>query len=325
MFGFFNKNAEQKTVEQSDLIVDWDLNLPVEYFIRYSIINLYKNILFLCYDKVKFAGKDEKLKEDYSTVLFNNFSNGENSEGVFERVAKAMESKSVVEIVFDKINNKNFIVRTPIPEDQKQIKDGTKKNYVKFDFTDYIQTDLLKMYYTMIYYIIKSNNTNTLISNAVLVQMSKMRELVAKEDADDVIKQGKEIVQALKKGSSVLSDSGDTVKKMDLGNDNTENALKTAYSLIAGTIQMPLSFVNGELTTGLTQTGDSDNLAIERSLALYYYNIEKPCLEKLFDVKTMFIKDNTARLKVMINLLPSLEASDLLSDEEKRKIIEELK
>ena len=177
----------------------------------------------------------------------------------------------------------------------------------------------------MIYWIIRATNTNVKISNSVLVKIAKLRELVAKEDAEDVIKQAKEINDAIKKGNSIIADKDDTMERLEINSQATKDALDVAFSLVSGLIKMPLSFVNGELTTGLTQTGDSDNLAIERGLKNYYYTILKPCTEKLFETKTRFSSDNTAKLKTLIGILPQLELSTLLTDEEKRAIIEDLK
>lgn len=322
MFGI---NKEKKLIQKDNLSLSFDLFLKETEFVDYMVSDLYQSILTMCFDKIIFP--DEKdFKDKITPSFYDNLSVEGINKGIIKNLAYGIVQNQKVFLVKASAGD-NIIIRQGTQEElQKYEKEqGNIKNQIQMDFTKYNQSKALKLFYSMIYWIIRATNTNVKISNSVLVKIAKLRELVAKEDADDVIKQAKEINDAIKRGNSIIADKDDTMERLEINSQATKDALDVAFSLVSGLIKMPLSFVNGELTTGLTQTGDSDNLAIERGLKNYYYTILKPCTEKLFDTKTRFTSDNTAKLKTLIGILPQLELSTLLTDDEKRAIIEDLK
>ncbi len=323
MFGI---NKEKNLIQKDNLSLCFDLSLSEKNFVDYMVSDLYQSILTMCFDKIIFPDAEQDFKDKITPSFYDNLSVEGINKGIIKNLAYGIVQNQKVFLVNASAGD-NIIVRQGTQEElQKYEKEqGNIKNQIQMDFTKYNQSKALKLFYSMIYWIIRATNTNVKISNSVLVKIAKLRELVAKEDADEVIKQAKEINDAIKKGNSIIADKDDTMERLEINSQATKDALDVAFSLVSGLIKMPLSFVNGELTTGLTQTGDSDNLAIERGLKNYYYTILKPCTEKLFETKTRFSSDNTAKLKTLIGILPQLELSTLLTDEEKRAIIEDLK
>ena len=323
MFGI---NREKNLIQKENLSLCFDLSLNEKNFVDYMVSDLYQSILTMCFDKIIFPDAEQDFKDKITPSFYDNLSVEGINKGIIKNLAYGITQNQKVFLVNASAGD-NIIVRQGTQEElQKYEKEqGNIKNQIQMDFTKYNQSKALKLFYSMIYWIIRATNTNVKISNSVLVKIAKLRELVAKEDAEDVIKQAKEINDAIKKGNSIIADKDDTMERLEINSQATKDALDVAFSLVSGLIKMPLSFVNGELTTGLTQTGDSDNLAIERGLKNYYYTILKPCTEKLFETKTRFSSDNTAKLKTLIGILPQLELSTLLTDEEKRAIIEDLK
>ena len=323
MFGI---NKEKNLIQKENLSLCFDLSLNEKNFVDYMVSDLYQSILTMCFDKIIFPDAEQDFKDKITPSFYDNLSVEGINKGIIKNLAYGITQNQKVFLVNASAGD-DIIVRQGTQEElQKYEKaQGNIKNQIQMDFTKYNQSKALKLFYSMIYWIIRATNTNVKISNSVLVKIAKLRELVAKEDAEDVIKQAKEINDAIKKGNSIIADKDDTMERLEINSQATKDALDVAFSLVSGLIKMPLSFVNGELTTGLTQTGDSDNLAIERGLKNYYYTILKPCTEKLFETKTRFSSDNTAKLKTLIGILPQLELSTLLTDDEKRAIIEDLK
>lgn len=323
MFGI---NKEKNLIQKDNLSLSFNLSLKETEFVDYMVSDLYQSIFTMCFDKIIFPDAEKDFKDKITPSFYDNLSVEGINKGIIKNLAYGIVQNQKVFLVNASAGD-NIIVRQGTQEElQKYEKEqGNIKNQIQMDFTKYNQSKALKLFYSMIYWIIRATNTNVKISNSVLVKIAKLRELVAKEDADDVIKQAKEINDAIKRGNSIIADKDDTMERLEINSQATKDALDVAFSLVSGLIKMPLSFVNGELTTGLTQTGDSDNLAIERGLKNYYYTILKPCTEKLFDTKTRFTSDNTAKLKTLIGILPQLELSTLLTDDEKRAIIEDLK
>ena len=323
MFGI---NKEKNLIQKDNLSLSFNLSLKETEFVDYMVSDLYQSILTMCFDKIIFPDAEKDFKDKITPSFYDNLSVEGINKGIIKNLAYGIVQNQKVFLVNASAGD-NIIVRQGTQEElQKYEKEqGNIKNQIQMDFTKYNQSKVLKLFYSMIYWIIRATNTNVKISNSVLVKIAKLRELVAKEDAEEVIKQAKEINDAIKRGNSIVADKDDTMERLEINSQATKDALDVAFSLVSGLIKMPLSFVNGELTTGLTQTGDSDNLAIERGLKNYYYTILKPCTEKLFDTKIRFTSDNTAKLKTLIGILPQLELSTLLTDDEKRAIIEDLK
>ena len=336
-----NNNEKQRP---TDAIISMELALKMDddNFVNLMIFNLYSKILMMIFDKMKFEDKKNQkekksnsenqkkssensdLKELYAPAFYDNMSSVEINKGIINELASTITKKSKVFLVCEEqVKNEIYVVRKGTDKESKKYDEakGLVKNQIKMDFSKYTIIDLLKVYFSMIYWIIKSTNTNVVLSNSVLIKIAKLRELVAREDADSVITQAKEINDALKDGKSVITDKDDSLERLQIDADSATKALEIAYSLIAGLLGLPMSFFNGILTTGLTQTGDSDNLAIERGLMSYYYSIMKPCIEKLFVINTEFIKDNISRIKTLVEILPALELTDLLSAEQKQDII----
>ena len=322
----FGMNKEKNLIQKDNLSLSFDLSLKEKDFVDYMVSDLYQSILTMCFDKIIFPESEKDFKDKIIPSFYDNLSVEGINKGIIKNLAYAIVLNQPVFLVNASAGD-DIIVRQGTEEELQKYKkeQGNIKKQIQMDFTKYNQSKALRLFYSMIYWIIRATNTNVKISNSVLVKIAKLRELVAKEDAEEVIKQAKEINDAIKKGNSIIADKDDTMERLEINSQATKDALDVVFSLISGLIKMPLSFVNGELTTGLTQTGDSDNLAIERGLKNYYYTILKPCTEKLFETKTRFTSDNTAKLKTLIGILPQLELSTLLTDEEKRAIIEDLK
>lgn len=342
---WFGNNNEKRRPSDAIKSIEFDLTIKEDDFARYMISNLFSKIFLMIFDKMKFENKSDSskknnkkqennivsensnLKEIYAPAFYDNMSSVEVNKGIIQELSKAIAKKTKVFLVCEQqVKDEIFIVREGTADEEQKYDEakGIVKNQIKMDFSQYVLTDLLLLYFNMIYWIIRSTNTNVRLSNSILVKISKLRELVANDDAEGVIKQAEEINNALKSGNSVITDKEDSLERMQIDADSTVKALEIAFSLIAGLLGLPISFFNGILTTGLTQTGDSDNLAIERGLIPFYYSIMKPCTEKLFNIKTKFIKDNTSRIKTLTEILPALELTDLLTQEQKQEIVGDL-
>ena len=78
------------------------------------------------------------------------------------------------------------------------------------------------------------------------------------------------------------------------------------------------------MTTGISTTGEADELAVDRGLKYFFFAIFKPIVDNLFDLSTQMKTDNWRKLSTVSNLVPIIESSSIISDERKEKLIEEL-
>jgi hypothetical protein len=75
---------------------------------------------------------------------------------------------------------------------------------------------------------------------------------------------------------------------------------------------MPASYIGGELTSAMSDTGKADAKAVDRGLKVYYFSIIKPVVDTLFNISTTYKSDNTEELTLAFE---SLKTFDITSDE----------
>lgn len=96
------------------------------------------------------------------------------------------------------------------------------------------------------------------------------------------------------------------------------------YSQLCAEIGMPLSFVTGELTSGMSATGEADTNQQEEGLQDFFNSIFKPSCDKLYGWNLRFVSDDWRYFSAMIGSLIVVENTSLLSDEQKKAFAERL-
>ena len=235
-----------------------------------------------------------------------------------------MAKKEQVAIVY-----KNGISRLATYQEKEQIKNDLENNNssevgILLDFRNYELTNLVNSYYSMIYDILDSMNTQVGLARALQIKISSLRGTVSVAGKDEPIKQAVEINEALIKGQSVLLDKNDAVETLTINSDSVKNAIMLVNSQLASDLGVSLSFVNGELTTGMSATGEADSNADEYGFQDFFDSIFKPACDKLFGWNLRFVSDDWRYFNAMIGNLIIVENSALLSDEQKRAFADRL-
>ncbi|MDR0675556.1 MAG: DUF1073 domain-containing protein [Elusimicrobiota bacterium] len=315
---FVNKIISQPTDTGLENI--FKLEEDKENFKKNYAIEIYKRLLTDCYYK------SVGLAENTENSFWDSYLATEANKGLITLLAEAMYAKTKLYLIY--IRNEN-IVRIATADEQKQIDNdiknkGKSKIGIVCSFENFYKTNLLKMYLDLIYTTISGINTGINLTQAIILKIGDLRQNISSNDRLDPISQAKKINTGMKEGKSVMLDAKDNIElpKYDVG--PTEQSLKLFNSFIANLLGMPLSYVNGELTQGLSTTGESDQLAINRGLAYYFNSIFKPIVDNLMGLKIKFMIENWRKLEAVSNLLPILETSEIVSDEYKKIFIDEV-
>jgi hypothetical protein len=96
------------------------------------------------------------------------------------------------------------------------------------------------------------------------------------------------------------------------------------YSQLCAEIGMPLSFVTGELTSGMSATGEADTNQQEEGLQDFFNSIFKPSCDKLYNWNLRFVSDDWRYFSAMIGSLIAVENSSLLSEAQKKAFADRL-
>lgn len=297
------------------------LTLTEVDFVKYEIEALYKKLLFDCLAhsdelptvKTKTVNKkstDIDLSPYYDSVIVGEAG----SKGLISFLAEAMYAKNKISLVYA-----DEIVRVPDSKEQAQIDNGKTKIGLTCDFGTYTKTDVLKFYFYLLYTGIGALNSQMNISKALQIKISKLRDLIGFKDSNAAKNQAAKISTGLKNGNSVLIDELDKIETMKLDTKPASEAIDLIVSRIAGVIGMPVSYLNGLVTTGLSAAGQGDELIIERGLQNIFNEIFKRVSDRLLGTNLTFKRNVWGLINERLKLLPVVESSTLYDDKTKKE------
>lgn len=311
----FNKGESS----YSDLIVPFCLTMKKNDFILFKTGSLYRKILTRCYNKTTGLNDEQKILS-----LFDSAEQSNARYGLITKISTLMATKGKDCIVYD-----SGIVRSATTEEQKQIEVDYKekaesKAGILVNFQKYTLTDVIKMYMGFIYDIFDCLNTNLGTAKSLQLKISRMRETISANAINDPKEQAKNIVDGVKTGKAILLDAADILEQTPVNTDSVKNAILLVAGQLASEIGVPLSFVIGELASGMAVTGEADANAEEQGIKDFWTSIFKPIVSKLYDVKVEFVTDNWRKVKEYAQVIPYIESSAYLTDEQKKAFVNSL-
>jgi hypothetical protein len=244
--------------------------------------------------------------------------------GLISLVVDAMYRRAKVYLVY-----KSGVVSTATQAEQQEvyqkIKNGQElKNEVVIDFKNFDTTDLLKIYAGILYKALETANTGMNMSQSIILKIKDYRGTISVASSGEAASQGKAISKGVKRGKGVMVDAGDTIELPTFDIKPTEGSVIFINGMTANALGFPLSYINGALTTGISTTGEADELAIDRGLKYFFYAIFKPIVDNLFGLNVQMKIDNWRTLAAVSNLVPVIECSSIISEERKEELVEEL-
>jgi hypothetical protein len=150
------------------------------------------------------------------------------------------------------------------------------------------------------------------ISKAIQLKLTDLRGSVSLTDSADVKTQAVALAKGLAEGKDVMLDAKDILEtaKPDM------TALTSTMDFIAQKrsfyLGMPATYLTGEQSKGLGDSGKGDSKATERGLKAYYFSVAKPVVEGIFKIKTTFKSEDSEGLSTA---LETLKTMDITSDE----------
>lgn len=300
--GIFNRNGSgQSTGELPDI---FPLPIANGEFVKLDVIQTYTKILTDTLERTK------GIKDEFQHLFWDNCLQSEVSDGLVTLLAKAMEAKSDLFLVYDKVTG---VLRRAKPEEATQIKldyetQASSKLGIYVSFAQYRRTDMIKLYSALEHCTVSALNKSMRLSSAVQYKINDLRASVSLADADKAEEQARKVAKSLSLGKDVYLDAKDVIEMLMPNLEATKASMDLMDAKRSYYLGLPLCYINGDSDASkLSDTGNSDAKAIDRGLKGYFFSIIKPVVEALFGIKVRFQTQDLSQLEPALDALKTFE------------------
>lgn len=300
--------------KKNDIIYNYNLPfrlcMPKVDFILYKTEELYKKILIACFNhSTGFSEKEKAAVWDNYNVISTY-----DAAGAISLMANAMANRSIAYIIYDE---RTGVTRRAVGDEINQLIEDYKTRSVSnkgiiANFERLKQADLIKAYLDLLYSTLDALNTQTQLSKAVRIKMSKLRETLSNFSNENVVEQAKAISDALSNGQGALLDKDDEIDTTKIDSTPAKAQFEFVANLIAGELGVSLSFVTGALTGGIGTTGESEVETNEQGIKYFWSSIFKPSFDQLMNTSLKFKTENYRKTAELVKILPLVESSELI-------------
>lgn len=320
--GFLNAIGFRTTQANNELPEIYPFPFVEGNFVKIDVRNIYQRIL------TDVLERTQGMPTEFESLLWDNCLKSESNDGLVSMLAKAMTNKEDLFIVLDKGTK---VIRKATNMEQDKIKKDYEAS-AKSDtgtfitFRNFDRSDMVKLYSALEYCAVAALHKSMNLSKAIQIKLTDLRSTVGLSDKADVIEQMKAIAEGLKKGLDVGIDAKDSI--VTVTPDLT--AAKASMDFIAQKrsfyLGLPASYITGESSKGLGDSGMGDSRAIERGLKAYFFPIVKPVIKAIFDKDVTFESEDFDQLDSAVRALQAFDATsdEHLSKDNKTVIVNKL-
>jgi len=288
-------------------------------FITIDNENIFSRIL------IDVLERTQGLPPDKYYLFWDNSLGSEKQDGLVSMISKAICNKSDLYLVY---NRATGVLRKATQEEQQVIAQdyrtyGESKAGYYITFRNYIKSDMIRFYSKLEYSGISGLWKQSNISKTIEFKLHALRESVGAFDATDVIKQSKELAEAMASGRDIAIDSKDSIEMPTPDMEALSKFMSFIAEKRAFYLGLPQNYLVGTQNKGLGDSGKGESKAIERGLKPYYYSIVKPIFEAIFQVKTTFKSEDQDMIGTGLEVLKTMDitSDEYLSKENKALIV----
>lgn len=305
MFGFLNFNKTSSG--ENEIAEIFPLSMPKIDFIHCDIMTTWTKIL------TDTVARCHGLPKQYDSIWWDSFVETQNSKGLITLLSEAMAHKRELFLVYSKetkiLRIADQVEQTKIKDDYKKL--GSSPVGVYVSFQQFKKTDILFLYSALEYCTIASLHKTLNIAKAVQVKISDIRSSINLSDASVAIEQGQNVATALRNGNDILIDVKDDITTAKPDVEAIEASMKFINGKRAYYLGLPLSYIDGEQTSGMNSTGEQDTRAVERGLKAYFESIIKPLISDLLGVELKFKSQDFRNINSALEALKTFQLIDI--------------
>ncbi|MDR2709178.1 MAG: hypothetical protein LBC07_04300 [Elusimicrobiota bacterium] len=279
-------------------------------YLNIKLSLLFSKILRDCFARSE--GISDKIKPLFWDTVVKAYGKANADKGLISLLSTAMAAQTDLFLIY-----KNGVLRQadePLEIEQimQSFKNGNAKVGYWFSFKDFDLSKILRLLFSFQLAIMATTFTGLNVSKALQFKINDLRKLVADTESEMPTNQVKKINEGLKAGKSIVIDALDKIETTHIEMSSVESGIKFINGLIAEALNMPLSYVNGELTTGISTTGESDSIAIERGLESIFNSVFKPSVDEIFKLDIRFVSENW---RILLSSGSALQTIESLSED----------
>jgi hypothetical protein len=319
-FNFFGLTVGTRSNGSAYLPDTFPMPIASNVFVENDVQSVYAKILTDVIERC------EGIPEEAENGLWDSCLQSEAPEGLVTILSKAMEKKTDVFIVY-----KEGVLRLAGSEETAQIRMDYKQKGksdvgVYVSFKNYKKTDMVKLYSALEYCVISALYKGSNLSKAIQYKINDLRSSVGLTDSAQAKAQAKDVADALALGRDVMLDAKDEIASHKPDLEATKQSIEFLDSKRCFYLGLPRSYINGEQSGGLGDSGSGDSKAIERGLKNYFVSIVRPVLEAVFKVKVTYKPSDLAQIGSALEAIKTFSLVDesLVSRETKVRVVERL-
>ncbi|MDG3034187.1 hypothetical protein P7245_22430 [Vibrio parahaemolyticus] len=273
-------------------------------FVQYLVSGMYRRILFTT---LRYIALDEGEEKTVIPTCMNRYTPA--SIGLIGHISNAIASKS--RLVLRKIKLSDGSYAFEKVNAQPDAVDSSP-DLIELDFKKHYDSDLMKMYASILYAALLGALRGVKMTQAVLIGLFGLSDNIATDENLKLIKaQSKSINEGIKNGKSSVTDSNSKINFVSYDIDPVAKTKEFIFQKFSTVTGFPLSFFNGEGGSALSDTGKSDEKQIRRACEYYFYEILNPALEAVFD-KSFSLKPDIDTDEIA-SVMSTVEMSGILN------------
>ncbi|EPW7384741.1 hypothetical protein ACWO80_003449 [Vibrio cholerae] len=281
------------------------LSIQEKRFSQFAVSAIYRRILFTTLRHVSF---DENQGNEVMSTCMDRYS--PRSIGLITHISKAMASKSRIVLQKRQLSDGSFVLSkidaTPEVVDMKP-------DLFELDFTGYTDTDILKVYTSIMYDALLSAFRGVKMTRAILLGLYQLAEMLDTDEANAaVLSQVISITNAVRNGGTSVTDSNSKIEFVRFDIEPTEKIKNFVYQQYSSITGFPVSFFNGTGGSSLSDTGESDKKQTRQACEFYFYEVLNPALNAIFG-KSFTLKPDID-IGEISTILEIVEASTILNE-----------
>jgi hypothetical protein len=291
-------------------------------FVTIDCETIYKRIL------TDVLERTEGLTEDEKVLLWDNCLGSEKQDGLVSMLAKAMVDKSSLFLVY--IPGLKLIRKANATEEQTIRADykskGESKVGIYITFENFRQSDMIKLYSALEYCGVNSFWKSMNLSKALQIKVNELRSSTGMNDKADIEKQAVEIAKALSEGLDIYIDAKDVLELLNPDLTATNSAMELIEKKRSFYLGLPASYLQGDSSKGLNDSGKGDQKKVEQGLRGYYFAIIKPVLKGIFSKDSTYKSEDFDQIMASMEVMKTFSITDdeLVSMDNKRGILNKM-
>lgn len=317
MAGFFSWSSSKSSGQSLPEI--FPMSVRQGDFVNIDCEAIYKRIL------TDVLERTDGIAEERTPLLWDNCLASEKKDGLVSTLAKAMVGQKELFLAY---NPTLKLVRQATTEEEAQIKaDYEKKGEssvgIYVTFKNFKQSTMVRFYSELEYCGVASFWKSMNLSKALQIKINELRSSTGLNDKADIETQAIAISEALGKGLDIYIDAKDVLELLNPDLTATNSAMELIEKKRSFYLGLPASYLQGEGSKGLSDTGKGDSKKIEQGLRNYYFSIVKPVVEALFGDKTTYKSNDFDQILASMEVMKTFAVTDndMVSLENKTKIL----